>query len=80
MAVKVTLKAGVHDVVLPDGNRYDGGSVAILTDDEYAQITASAAAAVIETATTTVDPNVDHDQPVSEADSIGDMSGEQESQ
>lgn len=79
MAVKVTLKAGVHDVVLPDGNRYDGGSVAILTDDEYAQISASAAAAVIAEAIAAT-PGTDYDQPVSEADSIGDSSEEAESQ
>jgi hypothetical protein len=41
MAVSATVKAGVFNLVLPDGNRYQAGDVAILTDAEWAQVSAA---------------------------------------
>ncbi|MEU9405599.1 hypothetical protein AB0E08_07830 [Streptomyces sp. NPDC048281] len=42
----VTLKAGLIDVVLPNGNRYQGGDIVILSAEQYGQIPASTRAAV----------------------------------
>lgn len=38
MAYTVTLKSGLVDVVLPNGNRYQGDDVVILSDAQYGQI------------------------------------------
>lgn len=38
MSVQVTLKEGVHDVVLPNGNRYNENDVVVLSDAEYGQM------------------------------------------
>lgn len=46
MSVQVTLKSGVHDVVLPNGNRYQEGDVVILSDEEYGQMSEATVAAV----------------------------------
>ncbi|WP_428957941.1 hypothetical protein [Streptomyces sp. cg35] len=51
MAYTITLKAGLKDVVLPNGNRYQGGDVVILSDEQYGQMTASARTAVVQSAT-----------------------------
>jgi hypothetical protein len=51
MAYTVTLKAGLKDVVLPNGNRYQGGDVVILDDAQYGMMPASARAAVVQSAT-----------------------------
>lgn len=51
MAYTVTLKAGLANVVLPNGNLYQGGDVVILTDEQYGRMTASARTAVVQTAT-----------------------------
>lgn len=50
MAYTVTLKAGLQDVVLPNGNRYQGGDVVVLSDGQYGQMTASARTAVVQSA------------------------------
>jgi hypothetical protein len=42
----VTLKPGLVDVVLPNGNRYQGGDVVILSAAQYGQIPASTRTAV----------------------------------
>jgi hypothetical protein len=42
----VTLKAGLVDVVLPNGNRYQGGDVVILSAAQYGQIPAATRTAV----------------------------------
>lgn len=42
----VTLKAGLKDVVLPNGNRYQGGDVVILSSEHYGVIPASTKTAV----------------------------------
>jgi hypothetical protein len=42
----VTLKAGLVDVVLPNGNRYQGGDVVILSAEHYGQIPAATRTAV----------------------------------
>jgi hypothetical protein len=38
MAWSVTLDSGLKDVVLPNGQRYQGGAVVVLSDHEIAQI------------------------------------------
>jgi hypothetical protein len=47
----VTIKSGLVDVVLPDGNRYKAGDTVTLSDEEYAQLSATAAAAIFATST-----------------------------
>jgi hypothetical protein len=47
----VTLKAGLVDVVLPNGNRYQGGQTAMLTDDEFGLIPSSVSSAVFSAVT-----------------------------
>lgn len=51
MAYTVTLKAGLTNIVLPNGNMYQAGDVVILSDEQYGQMTASARTAVVQTAT-----------------------------
>ncbi|PPS89467.1 hypothetical protein [Streptomyces sp. MH60] len=46
MAYTVTLKAGLQDVVLPNGSRYQGEDVVVLSDEHYGVIPASTRAAV----------------------------------
>jgi hypothetical protein len=46
----VTLKAGLVDVVLPNGNRYQGGDTVALSDTHYGQMSAATRAAVFATA------------------------------
>lgn len=40
MAVKVVIAAGKFNVSLPDGNRYQAGDTAVLTDDQWASVPA----------------------------------------
>lgn len=47
MAYSVTIKAGLVDVVLPNGNRYQGGDVVVLSDEQYAQIPLATRTAVL---------------------------------
>jgi hypothetical protein len=42
----VTLKTGLVDVVLPNGGRYQGGDVVILSAEHYGMIPATTRAAV----------------------------------
>lgn len=42
MTYSVTVTAGTKDVVLPNGNRYQGGAVVALSDDEYSELSAGA--------------------------------------
>lgn len=46
MSHTVTIKSGLVDVVLPDGNRYQGGDTVTLSDAEYAMLSPTAAAAL----------------------------------
>jgi len=46
----VTLKPGLQDVVLPNGNRYQGGDVVALSDEHYGMMSAATRAAVFSTA------------------------------
>lgn len=46
MPYVVTLNSGLVDVVLPDGNRYQGGQVVTLSDVQYAQLSTTASAAL----------------------------------
>lgn len=41
MARSVTIAAGQNQVQLPDGNTYDAGETAVLSDEQYAQIAAT---------------------------------------
>lgn len=50
MAYTVTLKAGLVDVVLANGNRYQGGDVVILTDEQYGRMPAATRTAVLASA------------------------------
>jgi hypothetical protein len=42
MAWSVTLKAGLKDVVLPNQQRYQGGAIVILSDEEIGQLSPTA--------------------------------------
>lgn len=46
MSVQVTIKDGVHDIVLPNGNRYQAGDTVLLTDEEYGQMSVEGIQAV----------------------------------
>jgi hypothetical protein len=50
----VTVKAGVRDVVLPNGRRYQAGATAVLSDQEAALLTATGIAALFTAAPTAV--------------------------
>lgn len=50
MAYTVVLKDGLVDVVLPNGNRYQGGDTVILTDGQYGQMPQSTRDAVLASA------------------------------
>lgn len=50
MAYLVTIKGGLKDVVLPNGDRYQGGDTAILSDRQYGLIPQSARDAVLASA------------------------------
>lgn len=50
MAYVVTIKAGLTNVVLPNGDLYQGGDTAILSDRQYGQMPDSARDAVLESA------------------------------
>jgi hypothetical protein len=42
MSKRVRIKTGVKDIVLPDGNTYQGGNIVTLTDDQYADLAPTA--------------------------------------
>lgn len=46
MSVQVTIKSGVNDVVLPNGNRYQAGDDVVLSDEEFGQMSEETVAAV----------------------------------
>ncbi len=46
MAYTVTIAAGKTNVVLPNGNLYQAGDVAILTDEQFGQMLAATRTAV----------------------------------
>lgn len=47
MAYTVTLKSGVKDVILPNMQRYQAGATVILSDEETAQLSPTAAASLL---------------------------------
>lgn len=51
MPYLVTIKVGLADVVLPNGQRAQGGQIALLTDDQYAQLSPTANAALLSAVT-----------------------------
>jgi hypothetical protein len=50
----VTIAAGLDGVVLPDGIRYKGGDVAVLSDEEYSVLTPNAVATLFSSVVTGV--------------------------
>lgn len=56
MAYSVMLKAGLQDVVLPNGGRYQGDDVVVLSDEHYSVIPASTRAAVFSAETVVTVP------------------------
>jgi hypothetical protein len=42
MAWSVTVKAGLKDVVLPNGNRYQAGDIVVLSDDQITLLSKTA--------------------------------------
>jgi hypothetical protein len=46
MAWQVTVQSALGEVVLPDGLRYQGGAVVVLSDEEYGQLSAHAVASL----------------------------------
>ncbi|MFD7835603.1 hypothetical protein [Streptomyces sp. NPDC059761] len=55
MSYTVTLKPGLTGVALPNGRLYQGGEVAVLTDTQYARLSATAPAALFTSSVHTVD-------------------------
>ena len=51
---QVTILANLTNVVLPNGIRYDGGAVVVLSDEEYSLLTPPAKAALFSADTTTL--------------------------
>jgi hypothetical protein len=51
-----TLKAGLVDVVLPNGMRYQGGDVVILSAQHYGQMPVATRAAVFSAQTVVIVP------------------------
>lgn len=51
---QVTITSGLKNVVLPNGLRYDGGAVVVLSDAEYSLIPAEAASALFSSDTTSL--------------------------
>jgi hypothetical protein len=46
MAWSVTIKAGLKDVVLPDGGRYQAGDIVVLSDDQITLLSKTAIASL----------------------------------
>lgn len=87
MAVKVVIASGKYNIVLPDGNRYQAGDTAVLTDDEYASITSAVKDTLfssVDTATPTdVDSEANSPNAVVDAaghTALGDPDAQSESQ
>jgi hypothetical protein len=57
MAYSVTIKTGLVDVVLPNGNRYQAGDVVVLSDGQFGQIPASTKTAVFSASSIVAVPN-----------------------
>lgn len=51
---QVTIAAGLHNVVLPNGLRYKAGAVAVLSDAEYSLIPAGALSTLFSSNTTSL--------------------------
>jgi hypothetical protein len=51
---QVTVTSGLKNVVLPNGLRYDGGAVVVLSDEEYSLIPAAARSGLFSADTTTL--------------------------
>lgn len=50
MAYSVTVKAGLVDVVLPNGGRYQGGDTVVLSDEQYGVMPQTTRDAVLDAA------------------------------
>lgn len=59
MSRTVTIKQGVGIVALPNGRSYTPGQTAVLTDDQYLDLTPGALATLIVESAPTVEPDVD---------------------
>jgi hypothetical protein len=59
LSYTVTIKSGLVDVVLPDGNRYQGGNIVTLSDAEYAMLSPTAASALFSGSTAKSDAGTD---------------------
>jgi hypothetical protein len=57
MAYTVTLKSDLVDVVLPNGNRYQGDDEVVLSDAQYGQIPESTRTAVFSATAVVAVPN-----------------------
>jgi hypothetical protein len=87
MAVKVVIASGKFNISLPDGNIYQAGDTAVLTDDQYTQINSAAKTtlfASVATATT-ADVDTESNSPTAVVDAsghtaIGDTNAQTESQ
>lgn len=55
MSYTVTIKPGLANVVLPNGNLYQGGAQVILTDEQYGVMPQSTRDAVLASATRLAD-------------------------
>lgn len=88
MAVKVVIAAGKFNVSLPDGNIYQPGDTAVLSDDQYSQISAAVKATLLTgtpTTATATDVDSEANSPTAVVDAaghtaIGDPNAQAESQ
>jgi hypothetical protein len=57
MAYSVTIATGKTNVVLPNGNLYQAGDVAILSDDQFGQMLAATKTAIFSASSIIAVPN-----------------------
>lgn len=57
MAYTVTLKAGLVNVVLPNGGLYQGGDVVILSDEHFGMMTAASKTANVQSSSVVTVPS-----------------------
>jgi hypothetical protein len=75
MAVKVVIATGKFNVALPDGNIYQAGDTAVLTDDQYAQISAAVKTTLLTGVTNVTDLTTANDSEVNSPTAVVDAAG-----
>jgi hypothetical protein len=75
---KMTIKSGVSNLVLPDGNTYQAGDTAVLSEEQAAQLTDDVVTNYLASGPTLADDG-DVDTARDESTVIGDEATQQES-